>query len=216
MLFLEDVTLVIVDTFKHERALKVIRRSLDQINVQKVKFFTDKQINSEYEIINIPTIIDKIQYSKFMMKALNDYIDTEFILTIQWDGYVLNGSAWNDVFLNYDYIGSPWPWINNIVGNGGFSLRSKKLLKLCSETNFKVTHPEDYVICQLYRKQIENRGIKFAPFKIANRFSIEVLPYNGQFGYHNWRGIQIKKKQKIIWSDCIKNNNEQYLNKFRG
>jgi len=97
MLFLEDVTLVIVDTFKHERALKVIRRSLDQINVQKVKFFTDKQINSEYEIINIPTIIDKIQYSKFMMKALNDYIDTEFILTIQWDGYVLNGSAWNDV-----------------------------------------------------------------------------------------------------------------------
>ena len=55
------------------------------------------------------------------------------MLIIQHDGFILNHKAWDNEFLNYDYIGAPVYWMGNKlieVGNGGFSLRSKKLLKI--------------------------------------------------------------------------------------
>ena len=79
---------------------------------------------------------------------LNNYIDSDFVLIIQDDGHIVNPHLWDNEFLNYDYIGAPWPnnkkWKNrfskydekvssniirnfnlNNIGNGGFSLRSK-------------------------------------------------------------------------------------------
>ena len=47
-------------------------------------------------------------------------------------------------FFDYDYIGAPWP--NNFVnrvGNGGFSLRSKKFLELTAKIPYnKIGHKE--------------------------------------------------------------------------
>ena len=58
------------------------------------------------------------------------YINTKFCLVTQWDGWVINSQKWNSEFLNYDYIGAIWPdYSSNQIGNGGFSLRSKKLLR---------------------------------------------------------------------------------------
>ena len=65
---------------------------------------------------------------------LKKYIDTDFCLIIQGDGFVIHPENWTDEFLKYDYIGAPWRNLAHYsfirVGNGGFSLRSKKLLKI--------------------------------------------------------------------------------------
>ncbi len=89
-------------------------------------------------------------YSKFMLQDLYKFVDTKFCLVIQSDGFVINPNLWTNQFLEYDYIGAPWPneisvynaSINKIdlaknrVGNGGFSLRSKRLLEVCSHIKF--------------------------------------------------------------------------------
>lgn len=126
------------------------------------------------------------EYSFFMANGKLK-IETDFVLIAQMDGFIINPSAWSDDFLKYDYIGAPWP--DGIVGNGGFCLRSKKLLdalkdisKIFSDERY---HPEDLYICKTKRNLLETEyGIKFAPFEVANRFSVENRPYMGQFGFH--------------------------------
>lgn len=89
-----------------------------------------------------------------------------------------------------------------VVGNGGFSLRSKKMLSLCAklakENAFQKSHPEDLVICVYDRKLIEENGIKFAPYEVAKNFSFEGefgerKDWNGEFGFHGYRWTDISK-----------------------
>jgi len=163
----------------------------------------------------------RADYSKFMFKQLNSHFDTSHVLTIHADGYVVNADAWDNSWLEYDYIGATWWYKDNMnVGNGGFSLRSKKLCELLANSDIKGGHyhPEDHHICRTYRASLEANGIKFAPEEVANRFSIEAFnvppPHNkycGQFGFHGVHvdmsdlptDIQYKKVAPIV-------NNSRY------
>jgi hypothetical protein len=110
-----------------------------------------------------------------MVKDLNEYVETDYVLVIQYDWFILNPDAWTDEFLEYDYIWAPWWYIDDCnVGNGGFSLRSKRLLELlANDENIKETHPEDHHICRTYWEYLKSKWIKFAPEEIARKFSIE-------------------------------------------
>jgi hypothetical protein len=121
-------------------------------------------------------------YNFFMVNRLADHIKTDYVLTVQNDGFIINPSAWSDNNYNYDYIGAPW--YNPVgkddlrVGNGGFSLRSKKLIEACKEISkhldSKLIGNEDMFICQYSKEVLENTyGIKFAPVKLAAKFSVE-------------------------------------------
>lgn len=125
-------------------------------------------------------------YSEFMLKALAAHISSAHVLVIQWDGFVLNAEAWDDAFLDWDYIGAPWPHVQPYsVGNGGFSLRSKRLLLALQEAEFSVGHPEDICICVTHREALQARGLRFAPLEVAERFAVEhgaMTP--GVFGFH--------------------------------
>jgi len=127
-------------------------------------------------------------YSLYLQTKLTNSIFTKFALIIQWDGYVLNPSTWSEEFLEYDYIGAPWPqFVSPLsVGNGGFSLRSKRLLEVCAEPDFRATHPEDLSICHYNRAMLEQKyGIRFAPESVAARFSYErSKPTSATFGFH--------------------------------
>lgn len=129
-------------------------------------------------------------YNLFVMKDIYRFIGTNHILFFQNDGYIRNPDAWDDSFLDYDYIGAPWPWEPyklNPVGNGGFSLRSKKLCNILGNDNFiPAAAPEDVQICVHHRNYlIKNYDIKFAPFDVASRFSVEWHDkYTNQFGFH--------------------------------
>jgi hypothetical protein len=108
-------------------------------------------------------------------------------LCIQWDGFVLRGEAWDPAFLDYDYIGAPWPHFRDAynVGNGGFSLRSRRLLEACKELPFDRSELEDVLICRRWRPQLEQQGIRFAPERIAQRFAYErTIPTGDEFGFH--------------------------------
>jgi hypothetical protein len=142
--------------------------------------------------------IDSIEkYSHFFVKKLHNFIETDFVLVIQHDGFILNPEAWTDDFLAYDYIGAPW-WYedDNNVGNGGFSLRSKKLLNiLYHDDSIREHHPEDHHIARTYGDYLRSLGIIFAPEHVASKFSIEgclkePVPvkygsvWTNEFGFH--------------------------------
>lgn len=187
---LKRVTLISVDCYNYGGAVAAIKNSLKQIKPFAVKFLTDIEIEVEgIEVVKIEKISSKEQYSEFIVKRLADYFDTEFVLIIQHDGYVLNGGVWDDCFYNYDYIGAPWMETDGFnVGNGGFSLRSKKLQNAVKDDFVKETHPEDVQICRTYRPFLENRfGLKFAPLGIAEKFAFELRqPTQKTFGFHGY------------------------------
>lgn len=164
--------------------------------------------------IQIPKLASVDQYSRFMLYDLHKYIDTDYALTIQYDGFVVNPSLWRDDFLAYDYIGAPWEpahWPGNKnydalgrevrVGNGGFSLRSKKLLSLPSILKLPFEpwnglYNEDGFLCCRYKPVLEEHGCNFAPLDIAVQFSKEMkVPENEgvpSFGFHKWSGENSK------------------------
>ena len=186
---LSRVTLICVDCSRHAEAVAAIRRSMQECDFAAVKFLTDRKLEIEgIEVINILPIRSKEEYSHFIIKELWKYIDTEFCLVIQHDGYVLNGKSWQDEFLQYDYIGAPWNYTDGKnVGNGGFSLRSRLLQIFLGNDEFvSATDPEDQAIGRLYRDYlIKTYGVKFAPEDLAEKFAYELKPpIYDTFGFH--------------------------------
>lgn len=191
-----DTTLVCIDTTQKVReAMRAIDRSLGEIEVQSVKLLTDKKLPVSYAI-KIPTLKGLEDYSKFCIRELHKYVHTKHCLLIQADGFVVNGSAWTDEFYHYDYGGAPFQ-PSNLVGNGGFSWRSKRLLEACSKLPEGSDHPEDAAICVCHREALEAQGLKFMPIELARKFSFEGRAYDGKewqstpnkwvnsFGFHS-------------------------------
>ncbi len=118
-------------------------------------------------------------YSQFMLNELGRFVATEHALVIQWDGYVVNPAAWRSEFLEFDYIGAKW-WHQDgcNVGNGGFSLRSKKLLAAVQALGLTdCTINEDDMICRTSRRTLEvKHGVRFASEAVADRFAFERNP----------------------------------------
>lgn len=199
---LNDVTLVCVDCHNHGEAISAIRKSMDECDFASVKYITDIDINLPgIEVVKIGKIKSKIEYSRFLMKSLYKYFDTTHVLIIQHDGYVLDGTAWLDEFLKYDYIGAPWLYPDNRnVGNGGFSLRSKKLQSILATDEFiEMSDPEDEAIGRLYREYLETKyDIKYSSVDLADKFSYELrTPIQKTFGFHGKFHPPFKKVVKI-------------------
>lgn len=191
------VTLVCVDTDKPHLAQQAIDWCLKISSFDDVKLLTDRDDLRYSQKINRLNGLEA--YSKFMIRELNNYVHTDHCLVVQWDGYVLNPYAWTPHFLKYDYIGAPWNAVPMVVGNGGFSLRSKKLLELLAKNPFPDNpHPEDNYICLRHRNDLINLGIQFPNPLMASQFAIEARRWNGsdweshskgwsgQFGFHSF------------------------------
>lgn len=135
----------------------------------------------------IAPIGSRSEYSRFMLHELGAYFTTSHVLCVQWDGYVLDPAQWDPAFLDYDYIGAPWPHFAEgmRVGNGGFSLRSRRLVEACSTLPIS-DESEDVAICRTHRQLLEERfGVRFAPEAAARRFAYERIAATGrEFGFH--------------------------------
>ena len=178
-------TLACVDTKNHVLAAHALRRTLEQCTFERALFFTDADIRIEsVETVRIAPIRSLEDYSRFVVKELDRHVDSEYVLVMQWDGYVLDGARWSAEFHRFDYVGAPWE--GGAVGNGGFSLRSKRLLRALQHPAIVDLTPEDIAICRTYRPMLEQaHGIRFAPAGVAARFSFETLPPPGPtFGFH--------------------------------
>lgn len=191
------VTLICVDTVKPRIAERAMQSCLDQATFDDVKLLTNDL--SRKHAVAIPPINGVEGYSNFMIRELNKYVNTSHCLVVQWDGYVLNANAWRDEFLKFDYIGSPWQNFQMLGGNGGFTLRSKKLLQILANHPFGDNpHPEDNYICQRHGQELQTMGVKFCGPEFSGWFSYEGRvwdnnnwvshhqEWNGQFGFHSF------------------------------
>jgi hypothetical protein len=179
-------TLVCVDCRNHELAVVALRRSMAQCAFERVLFLTNRRIDlPDIEVAVVPDIASIADYSRFMVKALGDCIDSDYALVVQYDGFVLSGRQWDPAFLGYDYVGAPWGRPSG-VGNGGFSLRSRRLLHALRDPRVAQVVPEDLAICETYRGLLESEyGVRFAPAEVAARFSFETLtPAAPTLGFH--------------------------------
>ncbi len=216
---LQNTTLVTISSVDIELTLLSLVISNLNANFNRVLFFTSEEIDQSYlelfpqlEIIKIHPIKSLVEYSRFIIKELNSFIETEFCLVTQGDGFIINPQLWSEEFLNYDYIGAPWRkqshLVNsqgqtvdildlnkNRVGNGGFSLRSKKLLEVCSQLDFDhiktSSLSEDLIICHYFYDWFTAKSIKFAPLEVAIKFSceqpieeLENFSWENTFGFH--------------------------------
>ncbi len=151
--------------------------------------------------------INKFNYK--MTYELCGHIRTQFALIVHADGFVIHPENWSDDFLNYDYIGSPWPLPSNDyayrdtegnicrVGNS-VSIRSRRLMAYPAEHNVPWVpvddgfYNEDIFICCHLKKEMEREGIVIAPLEAAVRFGREhpIEENRGvePFAFHKWRG----------------------------
>jgi hypothetical protein len=194
MLDLKSVDLICVDCVSLPRAERAIRRCLDVAEFHYAQLLSSLWPDGHKE--KIGHIGSLVEYSKFMIRELGKYVKAGHCLVIQHDGFIINTSAWNPAFLEYDYIGAPW-WMTERdgfgnVGNGGFSLRSRKLLDWCATYDFgDKYHPEDNAIGLWHTETLRKTGLKIATEAVAAKFSWEgngkYPKYNNQFGYHGGR-----------------------------
>ncbi len=198
---LSSVTLLIADCVDYDRAKLAFDHCRHSCEFGQAKLLTHFDVQDPF-VVKIHQIKSIEEYSTFMIKDLATYVDTEYVLVAQWDGFVWKPELWEDEFLNYDYIGAPWPesvLLKGVpkhfnVGNGGFSLRSKKLQDfLQKDPNIILHGAEDVAICQLNRAYLEAKGFTFAPFDVAKRFSWECLEMSPAFGVH--ARLKLVKKQ---------------------
>ena len=208
-LLLQDVTLLTATSVDIDDAQLSMRISLHNIKFGAAKLLSSALPKEKYpdiEYISIPVMNGIEDYNRFIIEDLHKYFSTSHCLIVQSDSFVVNSNIWKNKFLEYDYIGAPWPkkmeinpnltlyFKEKFVGNGGFSLRSRKLVETTSKINFKsLDFPfknEDVIICHyLYEKMLE-KGIRFASPELAAQFSMEDSGrlygqnVNTVFGFH--------------------------------
>jgi len=195
---LDNVTIVAICHNKQfKETIKAMQYSMAQIGFGHSLIITEvddshEALPSGIEKKTVKGKIDLVEYNRICIEDLYNYIDTDYCLVVQWDGFVINGKRWRDEFFEYDYIGSPWitNGISNRVGNGGFSLRSKKFLNECSKYKYSpdpkdctwltpqqaidmpIT-PEDWFMCFHHYQELVDSGIKFPDIHLAYKFSVE-------------------------------------------
>jgi len=220
-LILPNVTLLAatsVEIEQHQISLKISSQNIEFGAVKLLSSSLPEKKYSDIEYVSIPFMSGSEQ-NRFLMKDLHKYFETSHCLYVEADSFVVNAGLWQEEFLKFDYIGAPWPdevpmnpklilnnkiQINpnlilsmkeNCVGNGGFSLRSCKLLKTIAKINYdSLKFPiknEDVIVCHYLYKEMIDKGIRFAPPKLAAQFSMEDANHlygqdvNSVFGFHS-------------------------------
>jgi hypothetical protein len=202
-----------IETRDITKAVRAVERTAECTTADCLYWFSNSafpNILPGTEIVNIliPHFTDFFEdINRICLRLMPRVVTTDFNLTVQPDGFAINPQAWDDRFWEYDYIGAPWPWMwgggpywpGPIVGNGGFSLRSRKLYRALIELDVKwhvadwasderinrreyyISAPngekclvDDILISLWYRDRLEKEfGIKFSPPELATKFSVE-------------------------------------------
>jgi hypothetical protein len=187
---LPEVTLVAATSIAIRPTIEALRASVREVDFGQVLLLSDEpppDLDPAITWRRIERLGTRLDYSRFMLKGLRQHITTSHVLCIQWDGFVLNGAEWRPRFLEFDYIGSVWPHFYDgyNVGNGGFSLRSRRFLDACRELPWTGIEPEDVFVSRVQRPRLEELGMRFAPEAVARQFAYErTAPTGHEFGFH--------------------------------
>lgn len=189
MIRTSDITLATVAGVNVDAAQHALQRSLSGMQFDRVLLIASvppTTADPRIEYIPIPPLSLR-GYNIFMLTRFHQYVETAHALTVHPDGFVLNPEQWSSRWLEYDYIGAPWPEqlkagtytidLVNRVGNSGFVLRSKKLLEAVAPIDLSTLRfpsiLDDLITCHLLYNYLTERGIRFADVETAAAFSIE-------------------------------------------
>jgi len=207
MLDLSRVTLLFVETRAHKITKRVIDDCISKCNFGGILLYTDKPDlipvpGATY--VSVPDFPNKREAGQFYYQYACAGIQTDFALMLEWDAGIYDPAKWRPEFFNYDYIGAPWQVrpqeINCMdVGNGGFTLMSKRLGR------YLAAHPKehpvstDWDLCRNQRKGLELAGFKWPNRDLASCFSWELGPRNpGNFGFHGaFRWIDMLSREEL-------------------
>lgn len=225
MLDLRHVTVACIDGTpegnRQDRLVRIISSIKSRIAFGDILYFSYVSPNCEdlCTVIRIPPIHNLNEYSQFVILDLPDHISTPFCMTIHDDGFPVNLHLWRDEFSKFDYIGAPWGkscspsvsphmYYNGQVegGNGGFSIRSKRLMGIGKEIAMSAKNPtmrdhvasggflhEDGYFCYQIRHLLKNAGMLYAPYGISKQFALETdledhhNDIHRVFGFHGFR-----------------------------
>jgi hypothetical protein len=198
-------TAIIVEPRKHKALHFVLNNFLSYLSQDWSIILFHGNTNKEYatnivndlaqlhnKIIQLVHInvdnLTSLEYSVlFTNKSFYHYIPTETFLVFQTDAMILkeNKDKINS-FLQYDYVGAPWTWTNQ-VGNGGLSLRKKsKMLEIINHKEYAFENEDIYFTHNIPSTIQYNRP----PASEARAFSIETVFYDAPFGIHNcWKYV---------------------------
>jgi len=237
MLNLSNVTAICVDGTpegnRNFRLVEIIKNMKTRIKFHDIFYFS--HVNPKCEelcsIIPIQKIQSLSEYSGFVILNLPNYIKSEFCMIFHDDGFPINLHLWRNEFLNFDYIGAPWGsscsppvfphnYYNNEVdgGNGGFSIRSNRLMQYGKEIADKISGKitmqeyvsnggwihEDGYFCYQIRPFLKKMGIKYAPYQISKQFALETNLDDSSnnieevFGFHGFRHINFDEGIKML------------------
>ena len=204
-----------------KKSINVLANTAKHIPHKKIILLTSKveiQIsdNPEISIIKVEPITSAAQYNNFVIYKLHKFIDTSHVLIVQWDGQILNPKKWSEKFLNYDFVGAPFipreydfnycrdkNYNFYVIGNGGFTIRSKRLLESAIKYDLKddlsyTNNHEDGFYSVLHREFLESRNFTWADFSTAKEFCLETpLSLDDIFsfplGFHGRKMLLISK-----------------------
>jgi len=209
---LNNVTLVAMAGKNIYATVRALQYSARDINFAKILFLSHVKPFYLPSTIGYRFIEESPSIYEWCHKViykLHEFIETDFALLIHSDGFIVNPSSWRDDFLNYDYIGAPWPIpeagdysyrdaTGNLIRVGNsVSLRSKRIMEIPSKLNIpwpqktEAFHEDGFLCCNIRHILLEH-GVSFAPLDIAKYFShetmIEEIKDIKPFAFHKWQG----------------------------
>ena len=223
---LPDVSLIIADDINPILSKEVLNICQREIEFGAVKLLTSHDIEGAIKIPPLTTLTD---YSVFMLTRAWGFIDTEFCLVVQRDGFILNPGKWDNDWLKLDYI-APLFIQYDIVGIGGFSLRSNRMMKSVAhnwpvwdgtpEHANRIQHSMGFYEDGIYSFR-NKKGFKIASPDQAADFANggnrnEKYFRDRPFGFHRtWQMINFNTRE-IDSSDVTQNLNKNYDEVIKG
>ena len=194
MLHLPAVTLCLIETREHDLAQLALEDSERLVRFGDVLIFTDRVSQfqrADRRVVAVPDWPTKMGWSRCFWYDVVRHVRTSHALCIQWDSWVVDPTMWRDEFLEYDYVGAPWWYKDGLnVGNGGFCLRSTKLMRFIRKHRDQfpcITDLDDDLYSRKYGPTLRQCGFEWAPDSVAIDFAFETTRPDEtarHFGFH--------------------------------
>lgn len=196
---------IMVEPRLHRNLVTVIRNILQHIPDNWVVYLFPSPVNSAFlrsefsllislgkivvdgTLLGNKTRLNALTYSAvFANASLWNRLPAEKVLVFQVDAIICHNSP-RDLtsFLDYDYVGAPWTALTEPrVGNGGFSIRSKKWALEAIRRYPWYGANEDYYFAKATH-DMKSYGAKMPTFDEAKQFCVETVYYPTPFAVHS-------------------------------
>ena len=227
MIRLPNVSLLILNpAHGSELSASIIRFLQKHIEFGEVVHMTDRRPKTFLDArhVEIPRMKWK-EAQRWQALEIGRHFNKPFMLHIETDGFPFNFHLWDQAFLDWDYVGAPWPKgvlacpEQNEVGNGGCSIQSRKFRDVLWNNRhlYRDGLPSDvfFAMPEMMEKHRE-AGVRFAPKEVAIRFSFEnPMPefqgwhYSKSFAFHGKIGECATMIGEAVRKGCPKERQEE-------